>query len=139
MADRATEISKSTPAVSQHVMNDARFELKANEPANLAVATLDNSNAVNAMFPHQPAKQNAAYRIMMHDMKMPGYPQIDQADARRFSASEMQTLSKYVAQYKPSADLAKVDAEAKQLAKLGFPHPILETDDTAKALLPRAW
>jgi hypothetical protein len=39
MADRATEISKSTPAVSQHVMDDASFALRSKEPVNVAVAT----------------------------------------------------------------------------------------------------
>jgi hypothetical protein len=136
MADRATEISKSTPAVSQHVMDDASFALRSKEPVNVAVATLDNTKAVNAMFPADCEKQDAAYRIMMHDMKMPGYQRIDQADATKFSAGEMKALSKYVTQYKPSADLAKVDAEAKQLSKMGFPHPVLQMD-TAKAHLPR--
>jgi hypothetical protein len=137
MTDRVTEISKSTPAVSQHVMDDASFALRSKEPAKVAVASLDNTKAVNAMFPADCEKQDAAYRIMMHDMKMPGHPRIDQADAKKFSESEMKALSNYVAHYKPSANLAKVDAEAKQLSKMGFPHLVLQMD-TAKPHQPRS-
>jgi hypothetical protein len=124
MVDKPTEVQSKTPAsppVSDHVMAAAQQEYIARQTPAVAVATLDNTQAVKAMFPGDEAKQNAAYRIMMHDMKVDGYPKIDEKDAKLFTPEERQAIDKYVKNYKPSEDLAKVDAEAKELEKLGFP------------------
>jgi hypothetical protein len=135
MSDKPTEVSThpaSTPPTSDHlresatvpcpVREAARQEVGAKETPKEAVATLDNTKAVNAMFPNNDAKQNAAYRIMMHDMNIPGYPRVEEADAKQFSPSERKDIESYVANYKPSVELDKVDAEAKRLEAMGFPN-----------------
>jgi hypothetical protein len=109
------------PDVSEHLYKSAMKEYQARETPKEAVATLDNSAAVEKMFPNDRAKQDAAYRIMMHEMKFPGYPEISQSDSKLFTPTERGAIDKYVSEYKPSEDLAAVDAEAKKLEKMGFP------------------
>jgi hypothetical protein len=134
MSDKPTEVPNLTspPPTSDHLRESATVpcplraavnqEISANETPKEAVATLDNTKAVNAMYPNDEAKQNAAYRIMMHDMKIPGYPTVEESDAKQFSPSERKDIESYVANYKPSVDLDKVDAEAKKLEAMGFPN-----------------
>jgi hypothetical protein len=136
MSDKPAEVATrpaSSPPPSDHlhesahvpcpVRDAARQEVEARETAKEAVATLDNSKAVGEMYPNDKEKQDAAYRIMMHDMKMPGYPNIQESDAKQFSPSERKEIDSYVANYKPSVELSKVDAEAKKLEAMGFPNP----------------
>ena len=130
MIKEASEISKTatTTAVPQHVRDDAQFELKSKMPADQAVATLDSSKAVQEMFPGDSNKQDAAYRILMHNLKQPGYSKITEGDASQFTEKQLKSFSKFGAEYKPSANPAKVDAEAKELMKLGFPQPTMVPD-----------
>jgi hypothetical protein len=141
MSDKPTEVSippASPPPISDHLRESgtvpcpvraaARQEVEAKETPKEAVATLDNTKAVKAMFPNDDAKQNAAYRIMMYFMNIPGYPNVEEADAKQFSPSErkdiesIESIESYVANYKPSVELDKVDAEAKRLEAMGFPN-----------------
>jgi hypothetical protein len=130
MIKEASEISKTATAttVSQHVRDDAQFELRSNKPADQAVATLDSSKAVKEMFPGDDNKQDAAYRILMHNLKQPGYSKISEGDASQFTEAQIKSFSKFGAEYKPSVSVAKVEAEAKELKKLGFPQPTMEAD-----------
>ena len=96
----------------------AMIELRTGETAKEAVATIDNSKAVAEMFPGNQEKQQAAYCIMMHDLGMPGYPNIDSA-VKQLTDAELQQVTAYTKSYKPSIDPARVDNEVELIKDKG--------------------
>jgi hypothetical protein len=88
--------------------------------AKQEVAVEDDTRAVNLMF-HNGTQQEAAYRIMMHDQNMRGYPTLDSNDLKQFSNAELGEINKFVANYKPSLDVARVQKEEAELVRMGFP------------------